>query len=289
MMSKAASDDAKWINVQDILHPECFQLTALREDESAVAQAVLIDEPDRHRHRSRWEVVWAEATHIEDNNNETNDGIHTPQPVNGSKQQPINDTAIDLPSSQNAPTPASTETESSTNPVVAAPFYHGNLLEVIIGMSFIIAAVAGTLAFEIATMAVYILATILHRAAMAFRQNYSILLGFALQLSALIFVIVAQCLMLIDFALLIESVIFTEAIAISVGIVNALLSCFTTGVMWHQYIRKVCHLTRWAFRDLYPSTEPKRIFPLCQNTIKENAIVNPEITPMSDSTISAQD
>jgi len=35
----------------------------------------------------------------------------------------------------------------------------------------------------------------------------------------------------------------------------------SAGKDWHQHIRKVCHLTRWAFRGFHSSWIPRRALP----------------------------
>jgi hypothetical protein len=82
-------------------------------------------------------------------------------------------------------------------------------------------------------------------------------------------VLTAKTLMIVDSILLLSSIIVSESLAFTAYIINSILSCCTNGNHWHQYIRKVCHLIRWAFRDIYITTSSEnnkiqRNFPFCQ-------------------------
>jgi hypothetical protein len=278
MKNQTTTDYTSYITVQDLLYPEYLQVSAPpQEYEDNISHGtptvvVAIDEPDNVV-VNRWDIVWAEATLLSDTNdppNTTGDSnvelmVH---PNNNSNIHVTSEVPELLPPTETVAVTSITVTTNDTpkRHTTDAPFYHGNLIEDIFGLSFTIAAVAGTLAFEISTMVVYIIATVLYATAMKFLQNRSVVLGFALHICAIVFIIVSYSLLLVDAALFISSIIVTEALAISVGMINTLFSYGQRGMIWHQYVRKICHLFRWAFRDIYPSSEkePKRTFPQCR-------------------------
>ena len=291
MKNQAAADYTNYITVHDLLHPEYRHVSAPPQEFDdnyvpVVPTAVVAIDESTETHVNRWDVVWAEATLLNDTRippNEDNINIFSAvQPNNNS-----NDSTVPAPvGPQPAPHAETTSTGDTHVPIsnpttnsnsqyntIDAPYYHGNILETILGLSFAIAAVAGTLLFEISTMVVYILATVMYETAKKLQRNRSLCLGFVLHICALLLILVAYSLMLVDVALFIGSIFFAEALAISAGIVTAIFSCGERGMIWHQYIRKICHLSRWAFRDIYPSTEkePKRTFPYCQRKVPTTA------------------
>jgi hypothetical protein len=284
MKNQKAHDYTNYISVHDLLYPEYLQVSAPPQeyDDNHVTptMVVAIDEPESNV--NRWDVVWAEATLLNGANTQPmghNENVDSTVQQSGNSNSHTVSAVPELISSAQTTSAGGINVHAASNTVTAsntskynttdAPFYHGNIIEDIFGLSFAIAAVAGTLAFEISTMVVYVIATVLFEAAKKFQRNRSLLLGFALHICALVFILVAYTLLLVDAALFIGSIILAESWAISAGIVNALFSCGQRGMIWHQYIRKICHLSRWAFREIYPSTEkePKRTLPSCQKKV----------------------
>jgi hypothetical protein len=59
----------------------------------------------------------------------------------------------------------------------------------------------------------------------------------------------------------------SELVGFATGLVMLIVCCSTGNSYqiaqeWHQYIRIVCHLTRWAFRSFHHGWTPERVFPL---------------------------
>ena len=286
----AAADYTNYITVYDLLYPEHRHVSAPPQeydDNYVVPTAVVVIDEAANAHVNRWDVVWAEATLLNDTTSPPNGGNgNSDSPVQPNKNSNIE--TIPVPPQPallsettstggiDAPVSNSTTNSTSQNNPSDAPYYHGNIIEIIFGLSMTIAAVVGTLLFEIATMIVYIIATVLYEVAKKFQRNHSLCLGFVLHVCAFSFILTAYSIMLVDVSLFICSIIIAEILAITGGIVNVLLSFGERGMIWHQYIRRMCHLTRWAFRDVYPSTEkePKRTFPYCQRKVQKEPTVS---------------
>lgn len=286
MMNRTSSDYTTFVTIQDILHPECRQVAGSQHQRQEVEgqehgpqdvvtpiDTVVVIDDGQHpqpNHRQRWDVVWAEAkifNNNSSNSNYANDNATTEAQI----QQHQDAVATAIPPSTNNGDSNTNQNHNSLNKfsqeqvegpnniIPDAPYYHGNLLECLFGISMAIGCVLATLSVEIVTIVVYILAKTFYELSKSFQQyGPSSLLGIIFYFVALHFVLMTYILLFIDFVLFGVSILLTESLAISVGIINSVLSCFTNGLRWHQYIRKICHLTRWAFRDIYPSGELKR-------------------------------
>ena len=266
----AASDNTNYITVQDVLYPEYRQVSAppheYNDNNNVVTPTVVVVDEDGFRGRNRWDVVWAEATLVTDTTvTGTTSCCNNSNVVVGSTLHPNQD---DSPNTGVVVSPPTTSSPSTHAP----PHSHGNAMEMIMGLSLAFTAVVGTLAMEISSMIVYIIATVLHECATRMQRNHSLCLGLVFQICALVFILVAHVLMLVDVSLLVCSILLAESLAVAAGILNAILSCGTNGMIWHQYIRRLCHLSRWAFRDIYPSADkkPSRTLPFGpRNVTKE--------------------
>lgn len=136
---------------------------------------------------------------------------------------------------------------------------HCYYLEGLVGCSFTIAAIAATFTIELAAAIVYCIASGFHSFVGATAENRPIIRATA--------ILVIHSLMLADAILLTVSVIVTEVIGLMTGVLTSGLSCSTRsscstqGSGWRAYVRKVCHLTRWAFRDFHNEWALDRHFP----------------------------
>jgi hypothetical protein len=59
----------------------------------------------------------------------------------------------------------------------------------------------------------------------------------------------------------------SETLGFATGVVMLIVcsctgNCYNIAQEWHQYIRKVSHLTRWAFRSFHHGWEPERVLPI---------------------------
>lgn len=79
-----------------------------------------------------------------------------------------------------------------------------------------------------------------------------------------------------DSACLLASVLVTEVLASSCWLVSVMFGGIWMANRWHQYIRRTCHLIRWAFRA--PFSEPPRHFSMCCLGARETEEEFPEST-----------
>jgi hypothetical protein len=120
-----------------------------------------------------------------------------------------------------------------------------------------------TLVSVLATFAIEVAAAICYCLAAGF---YSVVKssGDRRILAKAILMLIVTALMLADAILLTTSLILTEVLGLTTGLVTSLLNCSRCcgyGEVWHSYIRTVCHLTRWAFRDFHRGWALERRFP----------------------------
>ena len=59
----------------------------------------------------------------------------------------------------------------------------------------------------------------------------------------------------------------SEVLGLATGLIMTILcslsgDCVEASIQWHQYIRKLSHLSRWAFRSFHKGWKPERVFPL---------------------------
>jgi hypothetical protein len=137
------------------------------------------------------------------------------------------------------------------------PCVQGHVLDIIAGTSLTITAVTAVVAIEVSAFAVYCLAA-------GFFQLCRVLERSSGSLPFLwifyhVFLLTTVVLMMVDSVLLTVSVMITEILAAVTWFLCALLgfSC-GTGSDWHQYVRRMCHFTRWAIRGIHHQWTPER-------------------------------
>jgi len=145
-----------------------------------------------------------------------------------------------------------------------------NFFTIVIGYSHLIVAVTVAFAIELASVSVYLLGVAFYWIS----QNLKSICGtWILPLGALFMMLTAMMLS-VDLLILTLGIMVVEMVAwITCGLF-ILFGGVSAGIYWHQHIRKVCHLSRWAFRGFHSSWTPKRILPfgLPEGTIqKEDA------------------
>ena len=242
MKNQKPSHYSNFITFKDVLHPESlYASTEPAPPGNGASEVVLIDEPHSSG-GNKWNIVWAEATLLNDDSSDIGVGTET----NNSPP----------PATPVAPTPV-----SPTLTVLDAPYHHSGLLESAIGLPLMIGAVSATFLTEILALLVYFTAVCLHCLAVQCKNTNCGVFFFIPRLLHLIFELTAEILMICDYILLLCSVLISESLAVSCWIINSILSCFRCGMQWHQYIRRVCHVTRWACRDFHQHWEPPRVLP----------------------------
>lgn len=127
-------------------------------------------------------------------------------------------------------------------------------LEGFIGLSLTFSAVLAAFTIEMCSALVYCLAAFFYWIRPSHR--FFTWLG-------VVFMLIAQMLLLVDAVLLSANVLVTEIIAFVACLCTACFGwSYVAGHTWHMYVRKVCHLTRGAFRGFHEGWQPERIFPI---------------------------
>jgi hypothetical protein len=129
-------------------------------------------------------------------------------------------------------------------------------LEGLLGMILTFAAVLVTFVIELSAAIVYCVAAGFHWVANIGEQMPGCI--------KTILLLVVQLLMIADAVLLATSLMATEILGGVTSLVTSMFStsCCLTGKAWQVYVRKVCHSTRWAFRDLHDGWMLERSFPV---------------------------
>ena len=92
-----------------------------------------------------------------------------------------------------------------------------------------------------------------------------------------IFMLVYWALAIVDSSLLLASVLTVEIVAGACYILSLLFGGCDKAASWHQYIRRTCHMMRWAFRSRYVT--PSRHFYGCcrpKEELNEDEVVDVE-------------
>jgi hypothetical protein len=266
MKNKTASDYSNFITIQDIFHPESRYVPA---QAAGTAELVVFDEQPNPA-TNRWNVVWAEATLMSDDAECVDNAAESSSIPVGLNESDIA-VAEQLSPSIN---PDLVEATKTATKFPSAPYHSGNLLESIIGLSFTIGAVLGTFGYELGASLLYVGVMVMHHSVLFCRRYRCAALYPVTLLLCVVMELVKYILMITDFTLLLASIITSESLALSCGILNSIFSCFSTGLEWHQYIRKLCHLVRWAVRDCHHDWEPPRVFPLFYHPQKFQDVEN---------------
>jgi hypothetical protein len=253
MKNQKPSQYSNYITFRDVFHPESLYATEPAPSVGTTdVPVVVIDEPHHPvAGANKWNIVWAEATLLKDDSADIG-GV-------------TNDNAAAHHASTTAAAPAANGTtpadSAPTLTILDAPYHHSGFMESAIGIPLMIGAVAATAMMELGTLLVYGIAVGMHAFALRCKKTNCGVFSCILLLLYFIFEVHVAALMLLDYALLIGSVAISESLAYSCWIVSSIFSCCRCGMQWHQYIRRVCHVTRWAFRDFHRHWEPSRSFP----------------------------
>jgi len=214
-----------FVTLHDVFHPESAEptlATAVREQQIA---------------ENKWSAVWAEATLVvpEDEATVLESGV-APDGEASSKE---------------GGAAVSTATSVSQQP----PWRKSHFFDFVFGVSFTIAAVASTVGIEITAALVFVIAVGFYRIADFCKRKENIFMLFWYSIFHLVYAVFS----LTDVILITLSVFVSEVLA---GVGWMFIALAGNHGSWHQYIRKMCHLTRWAFRDFHSSwKDPKRIYP----------------------------
>jgi lysylphosphatidylglycerol synthetase-like protein (DUF2156 family) len=137
------------------------------------------------------------------------------------------------------------------------PCAQGHLLDIIVGTSLTFTGVAAIFAIEVSAFVIYAVAV-------GFFQLCRILEDLSSRLPFLwvfyhVFLFVTVVLMMADSLVLAVSVMISEILAAVTCLLCTLLGCSCAiGSDWHQFVRKMCHLTRWAVRGMHQKWTPER-------------------------------
>jgi hypothetical protein len=126
-------------------------------------------------------------------------------------------------------------------------------IEGLVGCIMMVSCVVFTFSIELGAVIIYLVASAFH---------YVTIIGEMPILFKAIFLLVVQILMIVDAVLLTLSVTITEILGGLTVILTGIFGGCQSGEKWHIYIRKMCHLTRWAFRGFHENWPLERVFPV---------------------------
>mmetsp|Transcript_14068 Transcript_14068/g.22631 ORF Transcript_14068/g.22631 Transcript_14068/m.22631 type:complete len:354 (-) Transcript_14068:105-1166(-) len=182
------------------------------------------------------------------------------------------------PSSRLPQSPPDLQQQQNQNQVGTAvyrpkPWQHSNTIDLVLGFVFAFVAWITTMKIEFTAFIVYAMAAFFHFLGEdVFGRNSALLLIKS------ICIMISAAFMIADSILLMVNVLITEILG---GVALLLCTLFggqRSGVEWHQFIRRTCHLTRWGFRScLTTGWKPERIFPIPENV--ESASLRPSSSP----------
>mmetsp|Transcript_19809 Transcript_19809/g.35715 ORF Transcript_19809/g.35715 Transcript_19809/m.35715 type:complete len:319 (+) Transcript_19809:161-1117(+) len=161
---------------------------------------------------------------------------------------------VQVPSQGEVTAVSESQTESPSRPLGKGCFY----LEGLVGSVLALAVALLVFSLELTGALVYVLAV-------AF-NNIASMQGMPTLLKA-IFLLVVHTFMVVDSICLLCSVMISEVFGFVTALVMLIFcacsgDCYKASQQWYQYIRKVSHLTRWAFRSFHWQWKPERVFPL---------------------------
>ena len=261
------SEDPKYVTWAEVFHPETATLAPqVRE---------------LHPEGNEWGAVWAEATLITE--------VTLSAPI-----EPLKPIVPSAPIASVVTIDGDVDTDSlvpdiidkpvDTSPpapqATISPWTKGNFCSTLIGGSLTIGAVATTFGLELCAASVYLLNVVFYNLFQltheAFQASESILKPCALLVyfGRALFLMLAAIFTFVDCILLLVSVLVSELLALFACLLCVLCGGCGAGGAWHQYIRRLCHLTRWAFRSFHKGWTPERGFlpGWGRNPIKNNAV-----------------
>ena len=152
-------------------------------------------------------------------------------------------------------TPAAAEQQASTD-------RHGcNCMVILVGYSFMIFAVATAFGTELGAAALYVVGAGFYKVSESLKQT----VGSCTLPFQTIFLMLCSLMLSMDLLLLTIGIFIVEILGWVACGVCVLFGGIAAGSGWHQHIRKVCHLTRWAFRGFHSTWTPKRLQPFSKN------------------------
>lgn len=123
--------------------------------------------------------------------------------------------------------------------------YSCSPVELIIGFSVGVSAFGTVFGMELAAFAMYFVSSIFYHLAQLMKRGPMVITGFFFGLFSGLYYIFAG----VESLLLFISVFISELLAgICCGVCCFFVGC-SRASLWHQYIRRTCHLIRWAFRQ----------------------------------------
>lgn len=170
---------------------------------------------------------------------------------------PVQEESASPTATSNALTIPDGRNKSYQNPATTAPpedvsnFNYG--IDLLIGCILSIVAIVAVFSVEAAAYAIYWISAGFYRMAQAMEPP-----NVATGIFYSIFLLVYYSLALVDSTLLIASVLTTEIVAFSLFLVSFIFAGLDMASRWHQYVRRTCHLLRWAFRSQSLSAHPPR-------------------------------
>lgn len=251
---------------------------------------------------NKWGAVWVEATLVSTDAQPQQEVVAVSSDVEEAPNTTTSTTSTDsnLATSDNDATPnvdvVEDKLSTTTTPIKRAsalvmdtPLKGGHFFDTMFGLAFTIAAVVTAVAIELLAAIVYVLAVGFYKTA-----DYCLTRGqrfvFFLPFYGL-FQTVYSVLTFLDAVLLTLSVFAAEILAYFGWLLTVCAGGYKKGAQWHQYIRKLCHLTRWAFRGFHHGWEPSRVFPFCKTSVdadEPEPEPEPETSDESVNTVVAQ-
>uniref|UniRef100_A0A6U3RN36 Transmembrane protein n=1 Tax=Ditylum brightwellii TaxID=49249 RepID=A0A6U3RN36_9STRA len=126
-------------------------------------------------------------------------------------------------------------------------------LDLVVGSLLSVIGILTVFGLEAAAYAIYCVSAAFYRLSEAMDPPTTVT-GIFYSICLLVYYLLA----LLDSCLLVASVLTTEIMAGALFLLSCLFAGCEMAASWHQYLRRTCHLLRWAFRSESLSAHPPR-------------------------------
>lgn len=269
------------ITFEDVFHPGVYAYPTAPIEEHTVCRGNNIDGgPISYSTctiAKGMDVVWAEAkiippaSRMQENTEQSKSRPSCANPSQAEQSRVVPPTK--QPSSPSSATTFGNHQNENSEPSNILLLPISNCLDFLFGLPFAFAAFIVTFPFELVSTIVYSVASgfyYLSGGSRSFSER-----GAWGRIRFVSLRPIVELLLLVDLILLVICILVTEILAGVSLLLTSLSGNCSSGQKWHQYIRRICHLFRWAWRQTHSNLEPKRFAPSCSKKKKQESAKKP--------------